>query len=149
MILRKIEQIKDKDKKDRWLRGLYSRLSSVQNNLITLRFKPVVFGTKALFRKRILGEISKEFMVENKDKITETLTEVKQVVGNTNELILKLNSLTGEIINRENNVGKLLYDDELLNNIKTLLKQVKELTNILLEQLKGEGLKVDAEVDLF
>ncbi|MHA1104153.1 MAG: IS200/IS605 family accessory protein TnpB-related protein [Promethearchaeota archaeon] len=59
-ILEKIRQIKEKDKKDRRLKGLYSRLSSVQNKLITLRFKPVVFGTKKLFRQRILGKISRD-----------------------------------------------------------------------------------------
>lgn len=59
-ILEKIERIKETDKKDRRLRGLYSRLSSIQNKLFTLRFKPVVFGTKQLFRQRILGKISKD-----------------------------------------------------------------------------------------
>ena len=59
-ILQKIEQIKEIDKKDRRLKGLYSRLSSVQNKLFTLRFKPVVFGTKRLFRDRILGKLSRD-----------------------------------------------------------------------------------------
>ncbi len=59
-ILEKIKQIKETDKKDRRLKGLYSRVSSVQNKLLTLRFKPVVFGTKELFRERILRKISKE-----------------------------------------------------------------------------------------
>ena len=59
-ILKKIEQIKEKDKREGRLGGIYSRLSSVQNKLFTLRFKPVVFGTKRLFRQRILGKISRE-----------------------------------------------------------------------------------------
>jgi IS605 OrfB family transposase len=59
-IANKIEWIKGEDKKDRRLRGLYSRLSSVQHKLATLRFNPVVFGTKRLFRERILRKISKE-----------------------------------------------------------------------------------------
>jgi len=59
-ISNKIEQIKQKDKHDRRLKGLYSRLSSVQNSLISLRLKPTVFGTKSLFRERILRKISKE-----------------------------------------------------------------------------------------
>jgi len=59
-ILEKIKQIKETDKKDRRLKGLYSRLSSVQNKLITFHFKPVVFGTKHLFRERILGKIGRD-----------------------------------------------------------------------------------------
>ncbi len=63
-IIKKIEQVKQKDKRDRRLRGLYSRLYSVQNKLISLRLKPVVFGTKKLFREMILGNISKgEFRI--------------------------------------------------------------------------------------
>ena len=59
-LLEKIEQIKEEDGKDRRLRGLYSRLSSVQHKLATLRFNPVVFGTKRLFRERILRKITRE-----------------------------------------------------------------------------------------
>ena len=60
IITKKIEQVKETDKKDRRLKGLYSRLSSVQNTLFNIRFKPVVFGTKRLFRERILGRISRD-----------------------------------------------------------------------------------------
>ncbi|MEE9378341.1 MAG: IS200/IS605 family accessory protein TnpB-related protein [Candidatus Lokiarchaeia archaeon] len=59
-ITTKIEQIKSKDKHDRRLKGLYSRLSSVQNKLFALRFKSVVFGTKRLFRKPILRKVSRD-----------------------------------------------------------------------------------------
>jgi len=59
-IFKRIEQIKQKDKRDRRLKGLYSRLSSVQNKILALRLKPVVFGTKRLFRERILGKISRD-----------------------------------------------------------------------------------------
>ena len=43
-IIKKIDQIKGIKKKDRRLKGLYSRLSSVQNKLVTLQVKPIVFG---------------------------------------------------------------------------------------------------------
>ena len=59
-ILEKIEQIKEVDRKDRRLRGLYSRLSSVQHKLANLCSNPVVFGTKRLFRERILRKISRD-----------------------------------------------------------------------------------------
>ena len=63
-IMNKIEGIKAKNGRDRRLKGLYSRLSSVQNTLQSMRFKPVIFGTKRLFRQRILGKISrKEFRI--------------------------------------------------------------------------------------
>ena len=59
-IAEKIEWIKKKDKRDRRLKGLYLRLSSVQNKLLIVQFKPVVFGTKSLFRERLLRRISRD-----------------------------------------------------------------------------------------
>ena len=56
----KISQIKAEDSRDRRLQGLYSRLSSIQNKLHSLKLKPVVFGTKLLFRQRLLRRISRE-----------------------------------------------------------------------------------------
>ena len=60
----KIELIKGEDSNDRRLRGLYSRLSSIQDKLNTLKFNLVVFGTRKLFRERILRKINrKEFKI--------------------------------------------------------------------------------------
>lgn len=59
-ITEKIEQIKQKNESDKRLKGLYSRLSSVQNKLNLLKIKPVVFGTKQLFRERILKKIHRD-----------------------------------------------------------------------------------------
>ncbi|KKM60393.1 hypothetical protein LCGC14_1542300, partial [marine sediment metagenome] len=59
-IIKKIEYVKEKKKNDRRIKGLYSYLSSVQNKLLSLRFKAIVFGTKRLFRQRILGRISRD-----------------------------------------------------------------------------------------
>lgn len=59
-ITEKIKYILQKDKYDRRLKGLYSRLSSIENRLNNLEIKPVLFGTKRLFRERIHQKISKE-----------------------------------------------------------------------------------------
>jgi len=65
VIKTKIEEIKNIDKKDRRLNGLYRRLSSIQNKIKTLKLKPIVFGTKSLFRKRVLKRISNyEFRIK-------------------------------------------------------------------------------------
>ncbi|MHA1257308.1 MAG: hypothetical protein ACTSPS_17095 [Promethearchaeota archaeon] len=59
-ITEKIKYIIEEDKYDRRLKGLFSRLSSIQNRLNNLEIKPVVFGTKHLFRERIRKKISRE-----------------------------------------------------------------------------------------
>ncbi|MFX1520335.1 MAG: IS200/IS605 family accessory protein TnpB-related protein [Promethearchaeota archaeon] len=60
VITKKINAIKEKNKHDRRLKGLYARRSSIMARLNNLHLEPVVFGTKKLFRQRILGNISKE-----------------------------------------------------------------------------------------
>ena len=61
----------------------------------------------------------------------------------------KLNLFADETTGLKNNLGKILYDDSLYNNLRTTLRNAKTLTGLMIEQLKGDGLKVDADVDLF
>jgi hypothetical protein len=49
-------------------------------------------------------------------------------------------------MNQQNNIGKLLYDENIIKDLKLTLKQVNELTSILIEQLKNEGVNVDANI---
>jgi len=60
VINKKINAIKEKDKHDRRLKGLYARRSSLMAKLRNLQLEPVVFGGKKLFRERILGKISRD-----------------------------------------------------------------------------------------
>ena len=57
-----------------------------------------------------------------------------------------MNYLTKETMNQQNNIGKLLYDENMINDIKKTLQQVNELTSILIDQLKNDGINVDANV---
>jgi hypothetical protein len=61
----KIEEVKAKDEKDKRLKGLYSRLSSIMNRLADLKLETIVFGSKQLFRERLLQKISRaEFKIK-------------------------------------------------------------------------------------
>ena len=60
VINKKINKIKEKDTRDRRLKGLYARRSSIMAKLNTLTLEPVVFGGKKLFRDRILSKTSRE-----------------------------------------------------------------------------------------
>lgn len=98
------------------------------------------------------AELTKDastFIKENKDQIKNTFDDVRLTVKSTNELLEKINSLADETKDKKNNVGKLLYDDQLISDLKASLEQLKELTKILLHQLKEKGLNVDAKIDLF
>jgi len=92
---------------------------------------------------------AKELIRNNRESIQSSITDLKSILGKSDSLLTKLNTLADETTGRKNNLGKLLYDEDLFNNLNGTLKDVKELTKIILEQLKGDGLNVDANVDLF
>ncbi len=92
---------------------------------------------------------AKDLIRNNKESIQSSISDLKSILGKSDSLLTKLNSLADETTARKNNIGKLLYDEDLYNNLNGTLKDVKELTKIILEQLKGDGLNVDANVDLF
>lgn len=96
-----------------------------------------------------LSEEAKILLNKNKDEIANTFKEMKILLEKTNSLVTKANDFADEIKNKKNNVGKLLYDDELYSSLTKSITQLNELTNLILEQLKGDGFKVDANVDLF
>lgn len=98
------------------------------------------------------AELTKEttsFIKENRDKITSSISEMQSVMKSTNDLIGKINRLTDETTQKNNNVGKLLYDENLLKDVKASMQQVNELTKTLLKQLNEKGLNVDAHIKIF
>ena len=96
-----------------------------------------------------LADNANSFIAENKEGISTTVKQAGELIRNTNELINKLIKFSDEITNKQNNLGKALYDDQLLNDLKATIKQAKDLINTLIKQLEGKGLKVEADVSLF
>jgi len=46
-------------------------------------------------------------------------------------------------------LGKFLYDEHIISDLKRSLKQINKLTKTLNNQLENGGLEVRADVDLF
>jgi len=92
---------------------------------------------------------AKDFIKNNKDDIHNTIGLAESSLKKTDELISKLNTLLDETKAGKNNAGKLLNDENLYKDLNETLKQVKDLTNILNEQLTGKGLNVNAKIKLF
>jgi len=93
-----------------------------------------------------LSEEAKVFLSKNRDEMGNSLKELNILIEKTNSLVTKANDFADEIKNKKNNVGKLLYDDELYSSLTKSITQLNELTNLILEQLKGDGFKVDADI---
>ena len=93
-----------------------------------------------------LTQTGNELLSSNKENINQLFTELKTVFQKSDTLLSDLNDLTKETINQQNNVGKLLYDDTMINDLKKTLQQVNELTSLLIDQLKNDGINVDANI---
>lgn len=93
-----------------------------------------------------LTQKSNKLISDNEANIAEIVNNLNSVFEKSDTLLVRLNTLTKETINKENNVGQILYDKELLQDLKQTLKQANELTLILVEQLKEDGIKVDAKI---
>ncbi len=51
-----------------------------------------------------------------------------------------------DIDNGENNIGKLVHDEQIMKDLQETLTLLKQLSGLVLEQIKGEGFKVDADI---
>jgi len=96
-----------------------------------------------------LVSTTNEFLQNNRNTLSRTIEQTSTLIDNSNQFIAKMDSLLKEIQSRENNIGKLLYDEQFYDDLKTSLENLKELTSILIEQLKNEGINVDAKINLF
>jgi phospholipid/cholesterol/gamma-HCH transport system substrate-binding protein len=96
-----------------------------------------------------LSEEAKNFLTKNKDELGNSLKEFNALLEKTNSLVAKANEFADEIKSKKNNLGKLVYDEDMYSSITQSINKLNELTTLILEQLKGDGFKVDADVDLF
>lgn len=89
---------------------------------------------------------TKVLLKENKENIEQSLQNLNSVLIKSDSLLSSLNYLTQETASGKNNLGKLLYDDSLYYNLTQSMEMIKKLSNLILEQLQTDGLKVDAYV---
>lgn len=89
------------------------------------------------------------FLETNRDTITLTINSVHDVLKTSKEILSKVNDFMDKTNKNQNNFGKLLNDSGLMDDLKATIQQAKELTKIIIEQLKSKGFKVDADVSLF
>lgn len=128
--------------------------SMAQIKLLSTNLNDLVIQNKTIFNETIknvgkLTENTSNLLNENGTKVGSILSKFDSTLTKSNILLTKLNGFSKEISNSQNNIGKVLYDEELLNDLQASLKQIKELTSIINQQLKSGGLEVRADIDLF
>lgn len=120
---------------------------SLLTNKLNLMISENRSDVRSLTRNAVeLTETSNKLLISNKENIDQLFVDLKNVFQKSDSLLFDLNYLTKETKNQQNNVGKLLYDENIINDLKQTLKQVNELTSILIDQLKNDGVNVDANI---
>lgn len=126
--------------------------NSIQNlNQLTLEVNELIKQNKDDIKKLTSNTISltektQSFIENNEKEFSDVLRNLNSVIMQSEKIMLDVNKLTSETLNQQNNLGKILYDEQVVNDIKNSLKQLNELTSILIEQLKGKGINVDANI---
>lgn len=96
-----------------------------------------------------LSENANTLITDNRDSLKVLIANLNDFIRSAQELEGKITALFDETKNKDNNLGKALYDEEFLKEIKETLKQTKYLIDTLNGQLNGNGIKVDAKLNLF
>ena len=89
---------------------------------------------------------TKLFLKRNGQNIESSISNLNNLLQKSDSLITSINYLAMETKTGGNNLGKILYDDSLYINLVQSIELLKELSNVFLEQLQTDGLKVDANI---
>jgi phospholipid/cholesterol/gamma-HCH transport system substrate-binding protein len=128
---------------------------SVENiNELTENLNSMINENRKAFKSSIeniekLSEQTSAVLSENKESIRSLIENMDSTLTASRLMIDKISQFSDDVNNSRNNLGKVLYDEDLLEDLKLSLSQIKEMTGLINEQLKSGGLKVDADVDLF
>jgi phospholipid/cholesterol/gamma-HCH transport system substrate-binding protein len=127
------------------------RNSVINLNRVTVKLEQVLTENQQNIQEitentKEISAGTKIFLQENKNNFEGTLTNLNNAVIKSDSLITALNFLTKQTIIGENNLGKILYNDSLYNNIVESMQSIKQLTKILNHQLEADGIKVDASI---
>ena len=126
--------------------------TSVENiNKLSLQLSALIESNKKdisglISSSKNLTESANDLITENKEQIGETIKRLNEFINNSNTLVNKIDESISEIKNKENNLGKILYDENFLKGLTETLDQVKELTKLLKTQMEGDGINVDANI---
>jgi ABC-type transporter Mla subunit MlaD len=96
-----------------------------------------------------LIEEGNNLLAETKEPLVTSLQKLNTLLDSSDSLLIRLNAFSDEVKSKGNNFGKLLYDDEMMNELKDSIIKINQLTKILIEQLENDGVNVDANIDLF
>ncbi|MEW6702838.1 MAG: MlaD family protein [Bacteroidota bacterium] len=131
------------------LKAAVANLVQLTENLNVLLSNNSAEINKLLEAGNELTKNVNDFLITNRDSISQTISAVHNALKISKDVLTKVNDLMDKTNQSQNNLGKFLNDADLMNDLKISIQQVKELTKLLVEQLKTKGINVDARIKLF
>ena len=95
---------------------------------------------------REITQETKSLINSNKESLQQTISQMNILVHRSDSLMAVLNAMALETKEGNNNLGKILYDDTLYYNLTQSMSRLKELSELILFQLKTDGFRVDFEL---
>ena len=96
-----------------------------------------------------LASSADSLLAKNGSNFTQLIAGSKSFVEKSNAVLDSVNLFLSQTRAKKNNLGKALYDKTVLKNLAKSIERINKLTKVLLEQLKSEGINVDAKIDIF
>jgi len=87
-----------------------------------------------------------EILEANKNNITGFFKNSNKLILSADSLIHFSNGFLKEIKDKKNNIGTVIYDKKIINNLKQSSEDLKKLLQLIRNQLENKGLKVDAYI---
>lgn len=93
-----------------------------------------------------LTEKSIALIDSNKAGISESLARAQELLASSEKLVSAATEIIEETRAGENNLGKVLNDEELMTSLTESIENLRTISAMLLEQMKNEGIQVDAKI---
>lgn len=106
------------------------------------------FNDLLVATEKLVGN-SNDFIEQNGSNINSLILGLDSAVIVSKTLITQMSTVIDETMQSNNNLGKFLYDEHIISDLKRSLKQINKLTKTINNQLENGGLEVKADVDLF
>ncbi len=120
-----------------------NKLLKISTSLITNNSQDI---SRLIDSSNSLVDKSNRLLNENGGKLSRSIDELESMLKKSNSLLERLEEFSNETKAGENNIGKLMYDENLFSDMKETLIHTNKLIRILLNQIEEEGIKVDANI---
>lgn len=131
------------------LKNSIKNLEEITNNLNSFLVKNNSKLDKTIENISVITEKTDQFLTQNSDTLLATFNETRLLVSNLNKVVSTLDKIINQTQTGKNNLGKVIYDEELYTKLKQSIFRLDEISRLLLEQLNSQGIKVDAKIRLF